>query len=67
MVLKIEGDEVTAVETATALSTLEDTLKMRKEDRFLSPTVSEEKNALIESGFDSEKLNDICEKFYGMS
>lgn len=42
-VLKIEGDDATAIEVANCLNELEETLKMREEDDFLSPSTSAEK------------------------
>lgn len=47
------------------LKELEDTLKMRKEDDFLSPTVAAEKRKLIDDGYDSDEMTSTCNDFFG--
>lgn len=65
--LKTEGDHVTAIETAKHLSELENTLKMRKDDAFLSPTAEAEKNASIAAGSDPDSLVKTSNDFFGKS
>lgn len=64
-VKKIEGDNITAIEIVQQLCELDHALKMRREDEFLSPNVAAEKNTLIESGYDSVLLANICKEFFG--
>lgn len=55
--LKIEGDEVAAIEVARYVNELQINLRMRQEDDFLSPQTAEEKKSLINKGFDDEILS----------
>lgn len=64
-VLKIEGDDITAIEIMKHLDDLENTLKLREEDEFLSPLVAEEKDTLIGFGYDAELLRVTCKTFFG--
>lgn len=63
--LKIEGDDVTVIEVAHCLNELEETLKMRQEDDFLSPAVVAEKQKLIDNGYNSIEMAAIRTDFFG--
>lgn len=63
--LKIEGDDVTAIEVADCLNDLEDTLKMRKEDGFLSPLTDAEKPRLIDHVHDADEMASTRKAFFG--
>lgn len=63
--LKIEGDDVTAIEVAHCLNELEETLKMRQEDDFLSPTAVAEKQKLIDDGYNSDEMAATRNEFFG--
>lgn len=63
--LKIEGDDVTAIEVTHCLNVLEETLKMRQEDDFLSPTAVAEMKKLIDDGYNSDEMAAIRNKFFG--
>lgn len=63
--LKFEGDDVTAIEVAHCLSELEETLKMRQEDDFLSPTAVAEKEKLTENGYNSNEMAALRNEFFG--
>lgn len=45
---------------------LQNSIKMRKEDEFLSPTTSAEKRALIDKGYDSDVFTGPCNEFFGI-
>lgn len=62
--LKIEGDDVTAIEVAYCLNELEETLKMRQEDDFLSPGAVTEKQKLIEDGYNLDEMATIRNEFF---
>lgn len=64
-VLKVEGDDVTAIEVAHCLNELDGTLKMRQEDDFLSPTAITEMKKLIDDGYDSHEMAAIRNEFFG--
>lgn len=63
--LKIEGDEVAAIEVIQYVNELQINLKMRQEDDFLSPQTAEAKKFLIKKGFDAEILSSKYKEFYG--
>lgn len=65
-ILKIEGDDVTAIEVVQYLDELEMTLRTRQEDDFLSPTTLVEKKALIRAGYAADVvLTAKCGEFFG--
>lgn len=66
-VLKIEGDDVSAVEVAYALNDLEETIKLRKEDRFLSPSAAREREKIVNQHCSLDEINSICDDFFGIS
>lgn len=55
-VLKIEGDDVTVVESFCHLDEMRDTITMRKQDGFLLHSTSMEKQSLIRNGYDCDEL-----------
>lgn len=63
--LKIEGDDVTAIEVAQSSYDLEETLKTRKEDDFLSPATLAEKQRLIHDGYNSYEMAAVRNEFFG--
>lgn len=63
--LKVEGDDVTAIEVAHCLNELDETLKMRQEDDFLSPTTITEMKKLIDDGYNSHEMAAIRNEFFG--
>lgn len=63
--LKIEGDNITAIEVVHYLDELRDTIDTRGKDDFLSPAASAEKRTLIDNGCDSDSLSDPCKEFFG--
>lgn len=64
-VLKIEGDDITAIEVAHEMNELEEPLKQRKADRFLTPPAAAEWQMLIECGYNADELTAVCDDFYG--
>lgn len=63
--LKIEGDDVSAIEVVQQIIELEQTLKQRKEDNFLPPPAVAERNMLIENGYSLDELTAVCNDFFG--
>lgn len=63
--IKIEGDDVTAIEVAHSLNELEETLKMRQEDDFLSPNAVTEKQKLIDHGYNCNEMAAVRNEFFG--
>lgn len=66
-VLKIESDEVTAIEVLQYLNELDDTLKQRMEDEFLSTTTAAEKKSLSTDEYETALLTNTCKQFFGIS
>lgn len=64
-VMKIEGDDVTAIEVAKSLNGLEESLKMRKQDDFSSPTTVAEKQRLIDDEYNSDEMAAIRNDLFG--
>ena len=64
-VLKIEGDDVTAIEVVRCLDELKETIKMRQQDGFLTPSVSAEKFNLIGKGYNSNEIDALRKDFFG--
>lgn len=63
--LKIEGDDVSAIEVAHEINELKATLKQRKEDNLLCPPAAIEREMLIECGYNVDELTAVCHEFYG--
>lgn len=63
--LKIEGDDVTAIEVAQFLNDLKDTLKTRQEDDYLSPTLAAEQRKLIDRGYNADEMAATRNAFFG--
>lgn len=63
--LKIEGDEVAAIEIVRYVNELQINLKMRMDDDFLSPQTAKEKECLINMGLDAEILTANYKQFFG--
>lgn len=64
-VLKIEGDEVAAIQVVQCLDELVSTLKMRQTDNFLSHQTAAEKRKLIDDGYSGEVIEATCQEFFG--
>jgi hypothetical protein len=65
-VLKIEGDRITAIETIRHMRELENALRRRRDDVFLSIRTENEKNVLIGTGVGRAELEGQCKQFFGM-
>lgn len=65
-ILRIEGDDISAVESLHWLDELRNSMEMRKSDEFLSPALSDEKNLLISSEASNlQEISHYCNAFYG--
>jgi translation initiation factor 2B subunit (eIF-2B alpha/beta/delta family) len=64
-ILKIEGDQITAIETLHHVKQLEDTLKRRSTDNFLTSRTKHEKSELIKTGIGRATLEGVCRQFFG--
>lgn len=65
-VLKVESENVSAVEVAYYLDELRANMMIRKTEKYLGPDIVEEKNKLITSGdYDEEKFREIMDGFFG--
>lgn len=64
-VLKIEGDETSAIETNRYIRDLEARLKRRRDDNFLSTRADNAKNELIDAGIGRSELEGQCKQFFG--
>lgn len=53
------------IEVVHEMIELEQTLKQRKEDKFLSPPAVAERKMLIDCGYNSDELTAVCNDFYG--
>lgn len=65
-VLKVEGDRITAIETIRHLRELENTLRRRRDDVFLSTRTENEKKILLGDGVGKAELEGQCKQFFGM-
>lgn len=63
--MKIEGDEVAAIEIVQYLDELVTTLKMRRTDNFLSFQTAAEKQKLVDEGHSVEDIDSTCHEFFG--
>lgn len=61
---KIEGDNVTTVETVQHIKELENTLEQRREDDFLSPKTAAAKKSLVDDGYIDAEITAVCNEFY---
>lgn len=61
--MKIEGNDITAIEVVNHLKTLPNTLNARQTDKFLTPAAEEEKGKLRGRQVYIEK---IIHEFFGM-
>lgn len=64
-VLKIEGDNVPAVEVAQQLEILKGNISTRQAEKYLDPASEAEKNRLVDNGYDEQELDDVFMRFYG--
>lgn len=64
-VLKIEGDNVPAVDVVFHLDVLKGNILVRRDEHYLDPATEDEKNNLIEMGFAEQVMDDIITQFYG--
>lgn len=66
-ILKIEGDNITAIEVLKYINELKNTLEMREEDQFLSRASTEEKEKLMEFSYepDTNQISAMCTDFFG--
>lgn len=64
-VLKIEGDNIGAVDVAHQLEILRANIMLRKEENFIDADTEDEKNKLIDMGYDGKDMEEIFMKFYG--
>lgn len=62
--LRIESDNITAIEVLKHLNALQAELKSRQEDKFLSPLASKERNSVMQTGH-YDHIDNICNEFYG--
>lgn len=58
-VLKIEGDDISAVEVLQHGDQLKNTCRMRRDDEFLTPATAAEKQILITDGCDIATIIDL--------
>lgn len=65
-VLAIEGDEITAIETVCHVKNLENSLRRRRDDVFLTERTETEKSKLIGTGIGRATLEGQCTQFFGM-
>lgn len=63
--MKIEGVNVAAIDVAYHLDELRNSIKSRKEDKYLHPTIENEKNELSDR-FDEEMIDDVLAQFSGI-
>lgn len=64
-ILKIEGDQITAIETLHHIKELEDELKRRRTNHFLTTRTKHEKTELINNGIGRATLEGVCPQFFG--
>lgn len=66
--MKIEGDDISAIEVSLHLEELRGNIMLRKEEQYLGPEIEAEKDKLTVDGeFDESIFNDIINDFYGKS
>lgn len=63
-VLKIEGDEISAVEVAHHLEVLKGNISVRKRENYMDPATEEELSLLTEE-YEESIFFDNFDKFYG--
>lgn len=63
--MKVEGDDVCAIEVAESVQQLKATLQMRSDDDFLSFPTAAVKDELVADGHDGETLTAQCRGFFG--
>lgn len=64
--LKIEGENVSAVEVAFHMEELRATIALQQTEDYLSPNLKAEIDLLIDSGdFDETTIKDVFRQFYG--
>lgn len=61
---KIEGDDITTVQTIQHIKELESTLQQRLDDKFLSPPAAAEKKFLVENGYIDAEISATCNEFF---
>lgn len=63
--MKIEGDNIPAVDVAQNLEVLKGNILVRKEEKYLDPATEDERNRLIDDGYDEQVIDDVFMQFYG--
>lgn len=63
--MKIEGDDISAIDVAHQLDILKGNIMLRRDENYLHPDTEKERNILIEEGFDEGEIDDVFQKFYG--
>lgn len=63
--MKIEGVNVAAIDVAYHLDNLRNSISHRKEDKFLHPTINDEKSKLSDH-FDEEMIDEVLAQFTGI-
>lgn len=64
-VLKIEGNQTSAIETIRYIRELQNSLERRREDNFLSTRADNAKDELVVSGVGRAELEGQCKQFFG--
>lgn len=65
IILRIESDNISAVEVGIILDDLKSLLQTRKNNEFLMPSTEAEKNQLVEDGKDIQPILTSFNKFHG--
>lgn len=63
--LKIESDNVSAIDVAFHLDVLKGNILVRRDEHYLNPATEDEKESLIEKGFHSQVIDNVIIEFYG--
>lgn len=63
--MKIEGDNIPAVDVAQNLEVLKGNILVRKEEKYLDGATEDERNRLIDDGYDEQVIDDVFMRFYG--
>lgn len=63
--MKIEGDNIPAVDVAQNLEVLKGNILVRKEEKYLDGATEDERNRLIDDGYDEQVIDDVFMQFYG--
>lgn len=64
-VLKIEADDISALDVSIHLDELQANLLLRKEEEYLAPAAFAEKKSLDDDGYDVNIITETFRDFYG--